>query len=207
MSLFGGSKSSRNTTNQDNRIINDYGNADLSQDNSVRNTTDNSIAGEYAGNTGTITVTDGNAINSAHELALAGLAMGENSFGLVDQGFNFALEAIGVNSGLVGDVVEAVDMQGDRNLAAAMRVSELGFEQNRASNELAMDLFNVSQNAAYAQQQDNNAALANGYQSSMQFVEGFSRSDGNALAQTNMKTIGFLMGGLVLSVLAYKAVK
>lgn len=197
---------SKKTTNSiDNRVVNDFANA--TWDNSVRNTTDNSIAGEFAGNTGTINVVDGNAINSAHELALAGLNLGEKSFGLVDQGFNFALEAIGVNSGLVDNVISAVDMQGDRNLAAAMRVSEQGFAQNQASNELAIDLFTSSQNSAFAQQQDNNAALANGYQSSMQFVEDFSRSDGNALAKTNMKTIGFLMGGLVLSVIAFKAVK
>jgi hypothetical protein len=201
--------SKRTTVNEDNRIINDYANAqmDSSVDNSVRNTTDNSITGEFAGNTGTINVTDGGAIESAHSLALAGMGLGEKSFNLVDQGFNFALDAIGVNSGLVDSVVTAVDLQGERNLAIAMQMSELGFAQNQASNELASDLFSASQGLALAQQQDNNAALANGYQASMQFVEDFSRSDGNDLAKTNMKTVGFIMGGLVLSVLAYKAVK
>lgn len=86
---FGGSK--KTTTNQDNRIINDYANADLSTDNSVRgeyagvggNVThdesridfdvDNSIEvendGQFAGSTGNISILDGGAIESSFDFA------------------------------------------------------------------------------------------------------------------------------------------
>jgi hypothetical protein len=135
-------------------------------------------------------------------------------------------EGLSFGSGVLGDAAELVNSQGERNINAAMRISEIGYMQNQDSMNLANDLFQTSQagansmfesatnsatgilmnaqEAALIQQQDNNNSLENGYKASMQFVEDFSRSDGADLAKTNMKTVGFLMGGLVLSFVVYK---
>jgi hypothetical protein len=236
MALFGGSK--RTTSNSDNRVINDYGNA--SWDSSV--TVDNSVKN----------VLDGGAIEGMLGIADNAMGLTDNVMGLTDNylsgvnefsahvvGQNTALasqvsdmsglmlaEGLSFGSGVLGDAAELVNSQGERNINAAMRISEVGYMQNQDSMNLANDLFQTSQagansmfesatnsatgilmnaqEAALIQQQDNNNALENGFKSSMQFVEDFSRSDGADLAKTNMQTVGFLVGGLVLSVMVYK---
>jgi len=210
MGLFGGGNSKRSTTNNDNRIVNDFANAVW--DNSVDNDFDKSINGEYAGNTGNIDITDGGAIDSMYELS--------------SEGFSFANDAISLNSELVsqyGDLssgmldaslssstmalnnaAEIIDTQGARNIDAVMAISEQGYQQMALGSNLALSLFGTSQEAAILQQQDNNNALENGFKSSMQFVEDFSRSDGADVAKTNMKTIGIIAVGAVLAIFAFK---
>jgi len=75
---------------------------------------------------------------------------------------------------------------------AALQLSEQGYHQTALGVDLAKSLA-----------KDNNATLANSFKTSMQFVEDFSRSDGADLAAENSKTVGILVGGVVLVIAIY----
>ncbi|GAA5133131.1 hypothetical protein [Thalassotalea piscium] len=152
-------------------------------------------------------------------------AISQNA-GLVSEMTDFAAFSVSENAGLVSEMTnmsglmlaeslasgeratanaaELINNSGQRNINAALQISEQGFMQNQMGADLAKSLFSTSQQASLVQQQDNNDALANGYKASMQFVEDFSRSDGADLAKTNLQTVGVLVGGLVVAAFVLK---
>jgi len=147
-----------------------------------------------------------------------GASVAESSMALVDSlasgAFGFADSVVGTNAAVVnqyGDLsalmldrtlatgegifsegAQLLSDQSDRNLSAALSVTEAGAYQQMKGYDFARDLFAQNGDAAIIQQQTNSDALGNGFKSMMQFAEGFSRSDGNAVAEINMKTIGLL---------------
>lgn len=202
MGLFGGSKSSRNTTNEDNRIINDFGNANL--DYSVRHTTDNSIAGEYAGNTGTINVVDGGAFDLVNEASNTVAGMASESLSLADSlsggAFSLASEvgdlsaymlgtSLDASGAVFGDAAQLIDGQAQHNLDAAMGITEASVYMLDSNNDFAMNLAAQNGETLRMQNADNNSALGNGFKSMMQFADNVSRSDGANLAASTNKTM------------------
>jgi hypothetical protein len=219
MGLFGGGNSKRTTTNQDNRVINDFGGAhwesnsesyaDSSQD------VDSSITGEFAGNSGNITVLDGGSIDLTAENLSSMAGLSSESFSLADNLSNTMVEAsnsmLSESLASSGQVFNAAALSLDganaRTIDAAMAFTEASAFQSENNNDFALALSAQNGEAALMAQNDNNNALENGFKSSMQFVEQFSRSDGNALAETNFKTIALIVGGVVVSMFIYKKVK
>lgn len=205
MGLFSSSRSSRSTTNNDNRTINDFHNADLSQDidnsvrvdidnsvqqeidnsvqqeidNSIQQEIDNSITGQYAGNSGNITVLDGGVIDLAAQISSD-------------------------NAGLMSENLGFLDSAHRANLSSAISLHNTGFQQLQLGTGLANDLVSTTTNFAFEAQRDNNAALVTGFENAMQFVEDFSRSDGAAVAETNMKTIGIIALAAVVTTFIFK---
>jgi len=228
--------SKKSTVNQDNRIVNDYNGArwdnssrfefNRETDNSILTETDCSITGEYAGNTGNISVMDGGAFDlvAANMSDMAALAsesfglsyesikVGENvaSLGL-DGGIDLAQTMAETSSTMLSDSLAA---SGEVFGLAAMaldssnaRASNLTAMITESGNELVYALAGQNSDSALVQQDNNNKALENGFKNTMQFVEQFSRSDGNTIAETNMKTIGIIGVALVFSVYVYKKAK
>jgi len=207
MGLFSGGNSKRTTVNEDNRVINDFGGADLSND--IDNSQDNSVSGAYAGNSGNISVIDGGAIDLAAEnislmggLASESFSLASESFSLADSLSTTMAEA---SSTMLGDSLAAsgqvfnvaalsLDDSNARTIDAALSMGEMSAYQSQNNNDFALALSKQNGEAAIMQQQDNNNALENGFKSSMQFVEQFSRSDGASIAETTNKTIMVLAG-------------
>lgn len=229
MGLFGGGD--RKTTNEDNRIINDYANA--SWDNSVRNEYSNELNGDFNNNTGTITMVDPNAIEGALSISenamgladsvvgantyvadsamknntlLADSAMGHiksansDSLTFADGVVNNALDSV---NGIAGDSLEMAQSMGAYSIDAAMNFADNAIYQQQSNNELVLALAGN----AREQSAENNQALTDGFEQMMQFTEQFSRSDGAAVAETNTKTVGFMVAGLVAVMLLAKGLK
>jgi hypothetical protein len=228
MGLFGGGNSKRTTTNQDNRVINDFGGAhwesnsesyaDSSQD------VDSSITGEFAGNSGSITVLDGGSIDLTAENLNSMSALSSESFGLTDSLSNtmagLSSESFSLADNLSNTMVEAsnsmlseslassgqvfntaalsLDSANARTIDAAMAFTEASAFQSENNNDFALALSAQNGEAALMAQNDNNNALENGFKSSMQFVEQFSRSDGASISESTNKMVMVLAGaGLI----------
>lgn len=239
MGLFSSSK--RSTTNNDNRVINDYANATL--DNSIDNSSEyySELNGDFNNNTGTITMIDPNAIEGA--LEISGQAMGladnvtENAMYSVGETASEAMAnntalssyAIGQNTDLAGYVVDEAgsmldssltfadeafttaadsmtsfntsalqltDNMSQRGLDGALAVHDSALNQVAMGNDLALGLASN----ARAQSSETMDALGDGFEQMMQFTEQFSRSDGAALAKTNMETVAVLaVAGVVVA--------
>lgn len=112
-----------------------------------------------------------------------------DSFSLAD---SLASSFLSSGADMFGAGAELIDSAGERNLDAALAVHNTGLQQLQLGTDFITKLNQQSLDSNLQAQQDNNNALTNGFKSSMQFVEGFSRSDGNAIAETNMKTVGLL---------------
>ncbi|WP_218397986.1 hypothetical protein [Alteromonas lipotrueae] len=202
MGLFSSSSKSSNTTNNyDNRVINDYANANW--DNSIDVHEESLIEGDFNNNTGTITMVDPNVMD-AYDGMIAGMgaatrdshATANSAMGYVKGVATDSMEfasglfnnGVSAMQGVTGDALELADGVNARTLDSAMMVHDSALTQVQMGNELAVAL---SGNAR-AQQADTNAALNDGFEQMMQFTEQFSRSDGAALAETNMKTVALV---------------
>lgn len=141
-------------------------------------------------------------------------SLANGAYGVVGGAFDLSSDAMNTNAGLVSESFSLADSlsaaflesgasmfdtgaqfvneQGERNLDAAIAVGEAGFAQLQLGSDFITQLNQQSLDTNLQAQQDNNDSLTNGFKSAMQFVEGFSRSDGNAVAETNMKTVGVL---------------
>lgn len=155
MGLFSSSKSSSNTTNNDNRSFVDYGNAilDSSQDSSVNGFGNN--------NSGSINITDGGAIQAMGEVT-QGVARETSK--LMTSMFDGAVDTINDANYNMGSVARAgmdnavdmlditsdvLDRSGERNLAAALDINQtttdqlaMGYDLNRDLNNSSYDLLN-----------------------------------------------------------------
>jgi hypothetical protein len=224
MGLFSSSK--RSTNNNDNRIINDYANAVWDNSHTVTNSNEQTIDGDFNNNTGSITMVDPNAIEGA--LEISGQAMGLAD-SVVGQNTALSSYAIGQNTDLAGYVVDEAgsmldsslefadstfqnannnmtafntsalqltDNLSQRGMNGALAVHDSAMMQIDAGSDLAMGLASN----ARAQSSETIGALGDGFEQMMQFTEQFSRSDGAALAKTNMETVAVLAGaGIVLA--------
>lgn len=219
MGLFGGgnSKTSTSTSNTDNSVINDYANANW----------DNSITGEYAGNTGTINTVDAGSFDLAervvdsnvdvvgHAINAVKSGAGE-AMSLVDGLFNNGLSAVRsvagdamlnandanrLMAGLATDSMTLAEGVNARTLDSALMVHDSALSQIEMGNNLALGL------AANAREQsaETRDSLGDGFEQMMQFAEGFSRSDGNDVAKTNMQTVGVIAAALVLAAFALRS--
>lgn len=219
MGLFS-SSNKRSTTNNDNRTINDFSNADLSQDNSHKY--EYALDGNNNNNSGTIIESDHGAIDAALTLAdgavgsntaLASYAIGQNTDlaghvvdgagGMLSDSLSFA---DGVTSGAFGvssDALYMADSMAARGLDASVRLADNAAYQVEQGNNLAMALSQT----AREQSAETNRALTDGYEQMMQFTEDFSRSDGAAVAETNTKMVGVLVLGLVAAAVVMKGGK
>lgn len=112
-----------------------------------------------------------------------------DSFSLADSMSSSFLNA---GADMFGAGAELIDQSGQRNLEAALAVHDTGLQQLQLGTDFVTQLNQQSLDTNLQAQRDNNDALTGGFKSAMQFVEGFSRSDGNAVAETNMKTVGIL---------------
>lgn len=112
-----------------------------------------------------------------------------DSFSLAD---SLANSFLGAGAEMFGAGAELIDQSGQRNLDAALAVHDTGLQQLQLGTDFVTQLNQQSLDTSLQSQKDNNDALTGGFKSAMQFVEGFSRSDGNAAAETNMKTVGLL---------------
>lgn len=194
MGLFSSSKSS--TVNEDNRTINDLSGSEFFEDNSQ----DNSIEGELNNNSGTINIVDGGAfdvVSAANDNAAL------LSADAIAQVSSIAGNALELSDSLFSTGASLVDNASARGLDAALAVHTAGAEQLQLGSELTLALAQQNTDAALEQQADNNNALTNGFASAMQFVEDFSRSDGNEIANTNLKVVGVVVVGVVLSVFLF----
>jgi hypothetical protein len=113
----------------------------------------------------------------------------ESSFSLAD---SLADSFLGAGAGMFGAGAELLNQSGERNLDAALAVQSTGLQQLQMGTDFITALNQQTLDTSLQAQADNNSSLTNGFKSAMQFVEGFSRSDGNAVAETNMKTVGLL---------------
>jgi len=199
MGLFGGGNSKKTTNNNDNRIINDYANAEF--DNSVRNETDNSITGDYNGNTGVMNITeiDGGAFELVSESSASMAALSADGMALADSLTNSSL---GFADGVFSDAAELVNEQSGRSLDAALAVHESSIEQLSIGSDLAFGLAQMNNDAGLEQQKQNNSSLTNGFKSMMQFADSFSRSDGASIADSNNKMVMFSVGAIGLGFIA-----
>lgn len=112
-----------------------------------------------------------------------------DSFSLAD---SLSHSFLSSGADMFGAGAELINESGERNLEAALAVHNTGLQQLQLGTDFVSQLNQQSLDSNLQAQKDNNDALTNGFKSSMQFVEGFSRSDGNAVAETNMKTVGIL---------------
>jgi len=202
----GGKADSGNTTttNTTTSTVQDFDGADFS--------TDNAIHGANANNSGTINTSDYGAINSA--LAFANATSGTNaiiteqSLSLANESMNssasLASEGFSLSESLFSTSAELVDNINSRTIDSAAALHSAGLQQLNLGTEFISTLNQQSLDNNLQSQQDNNDALVQGFASSMQFVEDFSRSDGAAVAETNMKTIGVLAVSGVLIALVLK---
>lgn len=181
MGIFGGSKSKTSNTNIDNRSIVDYSNAEIDASTSV----DSSINGTYAGNSGNITVTDGGAFDVVES---ANFTMADTAQQAINSNSAVTQTALNYGESLFADATGVLDNAGERMLDSALAVHDSALSQIDMGNDLALSLASINAD----QTENNNDALASGFKSMMQFVEGYSRSDGSALAETNMKTVGII---------------
>lgn len=216
MGLFS-SSNKRSTTNNDNRTINDFSNADLSQDHSKRY--EYALDGDNNNNSGTIVTSDHGAIdaalNMADGVAASNAAMANYAIG---QNTDLAGHAVDGARGMLGDSLEFADgvtsnalnvssealyiadgMAG-RGLDASIRLADNAAYQVEQGNNLALALSQV----AREQSAETSRALTDGYEQMMQFTEHFSRSDGAAVAETNVKMIGVIVIGLAATALILK---
>jgi hypothetical protein len=113
-------------------------------------------------------------------------------FGAFDLAGSLSDSFLGAGAEMFGAGAELINQSGERNLDAALSIHNTGLQQLELGTEFVTNLNQQSLDTNLQAQRDNNAALSNGFKSSMQFVEGFSRSDGNAVAEVNMKTVGLL---------------
>jgi hypothetical protein len=228
MGLFGGGNSKNTTSNSDNRVINDYSGQEIDNsiyqdtDNSIMQEIDSSLNGNYNNNSGMITVTDGGAFALADSVSQNNAELTDTALNLAGSVADFALQtgfelgdrglAVGENVAYMGlDTAENlaigygdfVNEQGNRNLDAALMVSQSGIEQLQIGSDLALAI--SAQGSE--QQANNNDALTGGFKSAMQFVEDFSRSDGASIAETTNKTMMFLVGAAVVGIFIIKKVK
>ena len=176
MGLFGGGD--RKTTNEDNRIINDYANA--SWDNSVRNEYSNELNGDFNNNTGTITMIDPNAIEGAlsiseNAMGLADSVVGANTY-LADSAMNnntlLADSAMGrmagVNAdslefadGVMGDALSTVNGIAGDSLEFASGALDSGFDAAQNMGMFSIDAaMNFADNASLQQQSNNELVMA-----------------------------------------------
>lgn len=211
---FGSNK--RTTINEDNRIINDYANANL--DYSVRHETDNSIAGEYAGNAGTINVVDGGAFDLVNEANATIAGMASESLSLADSLSGGALSlasevgdlsaymlgtSLEASGAALGDAAQLIDGQAQHNLDAAMGITEASVYMLDQNNDFAMNLAAQNGETLRMQNADNNSALGNGFKSMMQFADNVSRSDGANLATSTNKTMMVIAGAGALAFVVF----
>lgn len=225
MGLFS-SSSKRSTTNNDNRVINDYANAVWDNSQTVTNTNEETIDGDFNNNTGNITMIDPNAIEGALEIsgqamgladsvvgqntALSSYAIGQNTDlagyvvdsagGMLDSSLTFADEAFTTAADSMTsfnrDALTLTDNMSQRGLDAAMMVHDSAVNQVAMGNDLAMGLASN----ARAQSAETMDALGDGFEQMMQFTEQFSRSDGAALAKTNMETVAVIaISGVIIA--------
>lgn len=199
MGLFGGGNSKNTTTNNDNRVVNDYANA--SWDNSVNNEYLQETNGDLNNNSGTITMLDPNAINGALDIVsganqLAGDAIESNTL-LADSAM---AHMKGVNSdsltfadGALNTAIGSMENVSGYSIDAAMNFADNATLQQQMNSDLTLALAGN----ARAQSSETNQALTDGFEQMMQFTEQFSRSDGAALAETNSKTVGFMVAGVL----------
>lgn len=195
MGLFS-SDSKSTTQNTDNRVVNDYANADMSTK------TDNSISGFAANNSGSINVLDGGAFKLAERANDNVVSL---AAGLGQYNSEIALGALNMGQSVLSDTALLIDGAGQRSLAGSMALNDSLNMAHNTNTDLAYGLAQLTGNAysdaasqLTAQVDDNNDALNNGFKSMMQFAENFSRSDGSDLAKTNMKTIAVVMIGLAV---------
>lgn len=197
MGLFGGGNSSNKTINEDNRSIVDYSNAVFELDSSQ----DNSLNGDYNNNSGTIVVTDGGAIDAVGRANDNAVLLADSVAGrMADYGNSLFSTA----AGALSETTQFADNVSQRGLDAALAVHDSALNQVESGNELALSLAQQNSEAALLQQQDNNDALTSGFRQAMQFVEGFSRSDGTEVAKTQMYTIAIVAVGVVGAMFVFK---
>jgi hypothetical protein len=126
----------------------------------------------------------------------AGMYLGDVSAGMLEQ-------TLSTNENMFSAGLALADNSNARTLDSALMVHETGLSQIEQGNNLALSLAELNG----GQMSETSNALTNGFKSSMQFVEQFSRSDGNALAQTNLKTVGVLAVAGVALVFISKKIK
>lgn len=192
MGLFSSRSSSSNTNNNfDNRVVNDYQGANLSQ------STDTSIDGNFNNNTGTVNMLDAGSLASMQ----SSLASSERvSINALDNVVNLSDRISGLMGGLSRDALTMADGVNSRTLSAALDFNDRSQAQVLAGNDLALSL---ARNSAM-QQADTNQALTDGFEQSMQFVEQFSRSDGAELAKSNVKIVGVIVVAALVGVYIMK---
>lgn len=126
----------------------------------------------------------------------AGMYMSDASTAMLEQTLN-------ANNEMFSQGLNLADNTNARTLDSALMVHETGLMQVEQGNDLALSLAEINGE----QMSNTSTALTDGFKSSMQFVEQFSRSDGNALAQTNLKTVGVLAVAGVALVFISKKIK
>jgi len=210
-----------NSQEIDNSVMQEIDNSSWT-DNSIEQEIDNSLQGDYNNNNGTIQITDGGAFGLAENVSLYNSQLTDSAISLASGVSDFALQTgyelgdrglqVGENVAAMGlDTAENlalgfgdfVNEQGNRNLNAALMVSDSGIEQLKIGSELMLSI--NDQNTE--QQFNNTTALNNGFKSSMQFVEDFSRSDGASIAETTNKTMMFMVGAAVVGIFIFKRAK
>jgi len=214
MGLFGGGNSKRTTVNEDNRIINDFGGATWDNSQEV----DNSISGEYAGNTGTINVVDGGAFELVNEAnsTVAGIAseslsladsLGGGALGLASEMGDlsaFMLDlSLSSSAAALGNAAQLIDGQAQHNLDAAIGITEASVYMQDSNNDFAMNLAAQNGETLRMQNADNNSALGNGFKSMMQFADNVSRSDGANLATDTNKTMMVIAGAGAIAFIVF----
>jgi len=214
MGLFGGGNSKRTTVNEDNRIINDFGGATWDNSQEV----DNSISGEYAGNTGTINVVDGGAFELVNEAnsTVAGMAseslsladsLGGGALGLASEMGDlsaFMLDlSLSSSAAALGNAAQLIDGQAQHNLDAAIGITEASVYMQDSNNDFAMNLAAQNGETLRMQNADNNSALGNGFKSMMQFADNVSRSDGANLATDTNKTMMVIAGAGAIAFIVF----
>ncbi|GLX80889.1 hypothetical protein [Thalassotalea eurytherma] len=153
-----------------------------------------------------------NAIGVGAELAYAlgsdaiqaGVEAGNLAGAMHDTNAAFLSDSQNQSLGFADSIFQAsnytINEANNNNLDMALSTVEASILSNQLNNDFALDLANLNGEQAFLQQQDNNTALTNGFKSMMQFADSYSRSDGAQLAETNMKTVGLLVIGAVVSV-------
>lgn len=194
MGLFSGGNSKSTTVNEDNRTIEDY--TGSSFDNSI----DNAINGNLNNNTGTINMLDGGAIDLARSVSDNGVLLADS---VVQKSGSMLNSALSFGQSIFTDGASVIDNANSRSLDAALAVHDSSINQIALGNDLALSLTELSSNA----QKDNTSALNTGFKSMMQFAENFSRSDGAAVAEVNMKTIGLIAVSGVLVAFFFRSKK
>lgn len=150
---------------------------------------------------------DSSMTNSAY---LADSAMTNNAFladstinasrGMLSDSLTFGMDTTNKMAAFSGDALQLTDNMSARGINAALAIHESAANQVAQGNELA---YALATNAR-AQSAENTQALGDGFEQAMQFVEGFSRSDGAAIAESNAKYMALTAGAVLIAVFFFK---